>query len=109
MFANLFVLGICCRSAAKTKLTADGLVNKLGECSSKWSKSALQVMHQLWTEHGSLVQAHQEVQAVVSIGKVSLLKYNNKYNLTYIWGLKLYPGYIKILWVIEAPSVFNFT
>ncbi|XP_053483905.1 COMM domain-containing protein 6 [Ictalurus furcatus] len=58
------------RSAAKTKLTADGLVTKLGECSSKWSKSALQVMHQLWTEHGSLVQAHQELQAVASIGQL---------------------------------------
>ncbi|MCI4378261.1 hypothetical protein PGIGA_G00213830 [Pangasianodon gigas] len=58
------------RSAAKNNLTADGLVTKLGECTSKWSKSALQVMHQLWTEHGSLVKAHQEVQAVASIGQL---------------------------------------
>ncbi|KAF4087385.1 hypothetical protein AMELA_G00094820 [Ameiurus melas] len=58
------------RSAAKTKITADGLVTKLAECCSQWSKSALQVMHQLWTEHGSLVQAHQEVQAVASIGQL---------------------------------------
>ncbi|TSV41653.1 COMM domain-containing protein 6 [Bagarius yarrelli] len=58
------------RSAAKRKLTADGLVTKLGECGSKWSKSALQVMHQLWTEHGSVVQAHQELQAVASIGQL---------------------------------------
>ncbi|XP_060784690.1 COMM domain-containing protein 6 [Neoarius graeffei] len=58
------------RSAAKTKLTADGLVTKLGDCSSKWTKSALQVMHQLWTEHGSLVQAQQEAQAVASIGQL---------------------------------------
>ncbi|KAB5576898.1 hypothetical protein PHYPO_G00203810 [Pangasianodon hypophthalmus] len=58
------------RSAAKTNLTADGLVTKLGECTSKWSKSSLQVMHQLWTEHGSLVKAHQEVQAVASIGQL---------------------------------------
>lgn len=64
------VFVICCRSAAKTNLTADGLVTKLGECSSKWSKSALQVVHQLWSEHGSPVQAHQEVQAVASIGQV---------------------------------------
>ncbi|XP_027021788.1 COMM domain-containing protein 6 [Tachysurus fulvidraco] len=64
------LLSFTFRSAAKTKLTADGLVNKLVESCSKWSKSALQVMHQLWTEHGSLVQAYQEVQAVVSIGKL---------------------------------------
>ncbi|KAI5621348.1 COMM domain-containing protein 6 [Silurus asotus] len=58
------------RSAAKTNLTADGLVAKLGECNTKWSKSALQVVHQLWTDHGSLVQAHQEMQAVASIGQL---------------------------------------
>ncbi|XP_058246983.1 COMM domain-containing protein 6 isoform X2 [Hemibagrus wyckioides] len=27
-------------------------------------------MHQLWTEHSSLVQAHQEVQAVASTGQL---------------------------------------
>lgn len=78
---------ICCRSAAKTKLTADGLVTKLGECSSKWSKSALQVMHQLWTEHGSLVQTHQELQAVASIGQVRL--YFTHFMIPYIRRLKL--------------------
>ncbi|XP_026860982.1 COMM domain-containing protein 6 isoform X2 [Electrophorus electricus] len=27
-------------------------------------------MHHLWSEHGSLVQAHQEVQAMASIGQL---------------------------------------
>ncbi|XP_076857646.1 COMM domain-containing protein 6 [Brachyhypopomus gauderio] len=56
------------RSAAKSKLNADVLVTKLGEGSSKWSKSTLQVVHQLWSEHGSRVQAHQEEKAMCVTG-----------------------------------------
>ncbi|XP_036429342.1 COMM domain-containing protein 6 isoform X2 [Colossoma macropomum] len=58
------------RSAAKSKLTADLLISKLGEASCKWSKPALQVVHQLWTENGSLVQTHQEAQAMATIGQL---------------------------------------
>lgn len=86
-FLTFYVIAFCCRSAAKTKLTADGLVTKLGDCSSKWTKSALQVMHQLWTEHGSLVQAQQEAQAVASIGQVRLCF--NHIIIPYIRGHKL--------------------
>lgn len=58
------------RSAAKSKLTADHLITSLGEASSKWTKPALQVVHQLWTENASIVQAHQEAQAMASIGQL---------------------------------------
>ncbi len=58
------------RLAAKSNLSADVLVSKVTECSSKWSKSTLQLVHQLWTEHGALLHAHQEVLTMASIGQV---------------------------------------
>ncbi len=58
------------RLAAKSNLSADVLVSKLTECSSKWSKPTLQLVHQLWTEHGALLHAHQEVLTMASIGQV---------------------------------------
>lgn len=58
------------RLAAKSNLSADVLVSKLTECSSKWSKPTLQLVHQLWTEHGALLHAHQEVLTMASIGQL---------------------------------------
>ncbi|XP_043105454.1 COMM domain-containing protein 6 [Puntigrus tetrazona] len=58
------------RLAAKSNLSAEVLVSKLTECSSKWSKPTLQLVHRLWTEHGALVHAHQEVLTMASIGQL---------------------------------------
>ncbi|XP_052420719.1 COMM domain-containing protein 6 [Carassius gibelio] len=58
------------RLAAKSNLSSDVLVSKLTECSSKWSKSTLPVVHQLWTEHSALLHAHQEVLTMASIGQL---------------------------------------
>ncbi len=58
------------RLAAKSNLSAAVLVSKVTECSSKWSKPTLQLVHQLWTEHGALLHAHQEVLTMASIGQV---------------------------------------
>ncbi|XP_030642988.1 COMM domain-containing protein 6 [Chanos chanos] len=64
------LLSLNFRSAAKTNHTPDLLITELRESSSHWTKPALQVVHQLWSEHGALVQAHQEVQAMSSIGQL---------------------------------------
>ncbi|XP_016383205.1 COMM domain-containing protein 6-like [Sinocyclocheilus rhinocerous] len=56
------------RLAAKSNLSADVLVSKLTESNSNWSKPTLQLVHQLWTEHASLLHAHQEVLTMASIG-----------------------------------------
>ncbi|XP_067266235.1 COMM domain-containing protein 6 [Chanodichthys erythropterus] len=58
------------RLAAKSNLSADVLVSKLTECSSKWSKPNLQLVHQFWAEHGALLHAHQEVLTMASIGQL---------------------------------------
>lgn len=63
------------RSASKSKLTADLLSTRLSESSSKWTKPALQVVHQLWTENAAIVQAHQEAQAMASIGQLVDIKW----------------------------------
>ncbi|XP_068186036.1 COMM domain-containing protein 6 isoform X2 [Antennarius striatus] len=57
-------------SAGKSNLSADNLVSKLEEGSNKWPKASLQVMHKLWSEHGALVHAQQEVQAMLSISQL---------------------------------------
>ncbi|XP_013878658.1 COMM domain-containing protein 6 [Austrofundulus limnaeus] len=58
------------RSAGKNNLSAEGLLLKLEEGSNKWSKASLQVLHGLWSEHGTLVHAQQEAQSALSIGQV---------------------------------------
>ncbi|CDQ81769.1 unnamed protein product [Oncorhynchus mykiss] len=58
------------RSTEKNNLSADVLVARLGEGSSKWSKAALQVLHRLWSDQGALVNTHQESQAMLSIGQL---------------------------------------
>ncbi|XP_051998773.1 COMM domain-containing protein 6 [Xyrauchen texanus] len=58
------------RLAAKSNLSADVLVSKLNEGSCKWSKIALQLVHQLWTEHGALLHAHHELLTMASIGQL---------------------------------------
>ncbi|KAM8855729.1 COMM domain-containing protein 6 isoform 1-T2 [Spinachia spinachia] len=58
------------RSAGKSGLSADDLVSRLEEGANKWPKASLQVLHKLWSEHGALVHAQQEVQAVLGIGQL---------------------------------------
>ncbi|XP_070694284.1 COMM domain-containing protein 6 [Pempheris klunzingeri] len=58
------------RSAGKSNLSGDDLVSRLEEGSNKWPKASLQVLHSLWSEHGALVHAQQEVQAMLSISQL---------------------------------------
>lgn len=58
------------RSAGQSNISADELVSKLEDGSQKWSKSSLQVLHRLWSEHGAAVHAQQELQASLRIGQV---------------------------------------
>lgn len=58
------------RFAGNQSLSADSLISKLEESSSKWSKSALQVLHKLWSEHGSDVKLQQEAKGMLSIGQL---------------------------------------
>ncbi|XP_030284519.1 COMM domain-containing protein 6 isoform X2 [Sparus aurata] len=58
------------RSAGQSNSSADDLVSRLEEGSSKWPKASLQVLHRLWSEHGASVHAQQKLQATLSISQV---------------------------------------
>lgn len=58
------------RSAGKSNLSADDLVSRLEDGGSKWPKASLQLLHRLWSEHGALVHAQQEVQAMLSVSQL---------------------------------------
>ncbi|XP_053733968.1 COMM domain-containing protein 6 [Synchiropus splendidus] len=58
------------RSAGKSRLSGDQLVQKLEEANQKWAKAVLQILHRLWCEHGALVQAQQELQDTLSVGQL---------------------------------------
>ncbi|XP_061698021.1 COMM domain-containing protein 6 [Syngnathoides biaculeatus] len=58
------------RTAAKSKLSADDLVSRLEERSSRWTKESLQVFHSLWSEHGDSVQVPPVPQDLLSVGRL---------------------------------------
>ncbi|XP_049584354.1 COMM domain-containing protein 6 [Syngnathus scovelli] len=58
------------RSAGKSELSADDFVSRLEEGSKKWSKASLQVLHNLWSEHGGSVQVQQATQDLLSAGRL---------------------------------------
>ncbi|KAM6985834.1 COMM domain-containing protein 6 [Aplochiton taeniatus] len=58
------------RSAGKNNLSGDDLVSRLEEGSTNWTKAALEVVHGLWSNQGSLVHAHQEAQAMLSVSQL---------------------------------------
>ncbi|KAG5833113.1 COMM domain-containing protein 6 [Anguilla anguilla] len=64
------LLSFSFRSAAKSSLSAEQLISRLCESSSRWGKPALQVLHKLWSEQGSLVCSHQEVQSMITVGQL---------------------------------------
>ncbi|KAM4558021.1 COMM domain-containing protein 6 [Odontesthes bonariensis] len=58
------------RSGGKSNLSADEVVTKLEEGSTKWSKASLQVLRGLWSERGALVHAQQEARAMLSVSQL---------------------------------------
>lgn len=58
------------RYAGNQSLSADDLISKLEEGSSRWATSVLQVIHKLWSEHGAEVKSQQEAKGMLSIGQL---------------------------------------
>ncbi|KAK7882372.1 hypothetical protein WMY93_028546 [Mugilogobius chulae] len=58
------------RYAGKNSVSADGLISKLEEESSRWAKPCLQVIHKLWSEHGAEVQLQQKAKGMLSIDQL---------------------------------------
>lgn len=58
------------RYAGNHSLSPENLISKLEEGNSRWTKSVLQVIHKLWSEHGTEVKLQQEAKGMLSIGQL---------------------------------------
>lgn len=92
------------RSAGKSNLSGDDLVSRLEEGSNKWPKASLQVLHRLWSEHGALVQAQQEVQATLSIGRLVDMQWRLSMAVSSDTCRSLNSPYVSLLLKIVDPS-----
>ncbi|XP_054887802.1 COMM domain-containing protein 6 [Poeciliopsis prolifica] len=92
------------RSAGKNNFSADELVSKLEEGSSKWSKASLQILHTLWSEHGASVRAQQEVQSMLSIGQLVDMQWKLGMAVSSDTCRSLNSPYVSLLLKIVEPS-----
>ncbi|XP_051259032.1 COMM domain-containing protein 6 isoform X1 [Dicentrarchus labrax] len=92
------------RSAGKSNISGDDLVSKLEEGSNKWSKASLQVLHKLWSEHGALVHAQQEVQAMLSISQLVDMQWKLGMAVSSDTCRSLNSPYVSLLLKIVEPS-----
>lgn len=92
------------RSAGKSSLSGDDLVLRLEQDSNKWPKASLQVLHRLWSEHGALVHAQQEVQSVLSIGQLVDMQWKLGMAVSSDTCRSLNSPYVSLLLKIVEPS-----
>ncbi|XP_015243160.1 PREDICTED: COMM domain-containing protein 6 [Cyprinodon variegatus] len=92
------------RSAGKNNLSADDFVSKLEESCSKWSKTSLQVLQTLWSEHGAAVHAQQEAQSVLSIGQLVDVQWKLGMAVSSDTCRSLNSPYVSLLLKIAEPS-----
>ncbi|XP_045910818.1 COMM domain-containing protein 6 isoform X1 [Micropterus dolomieu] len=91
------------RSAGKNNLSGDDLVSSL-EGSNKWPKASHQVFHRLWSEHGALVHAQQEVQAMLSISQLVDMQWKLGMAVSSDTCRSLSSPYVSLLLKIVEPS-----
>ncbi|XP_034740652.1 COMM domain-containing protein 6 [Etheostoma cragini] len=92
------------RSAGKSNLSGDDLVSRLEEGSKKWPKASLQVLHRLWSEHGTLVHAQQQVQAMLSISQLVDMQWKLGMAVSSDTCRSLNSPYVSLLLKIVEPS-----
>ncbi|XP_008280207.1 COMM domain-containing protein 6 [Stegastes partitus] len=92
------------RSSGKSNISGDELVSKLEDSSNKWSKASLQVLHKLWSEQGALVNAQQEVQAMLSIGQLVDMQWKLGMAVSSDTCRSLNSPYVTLLLKIVEPS-----
>ncbi|XP_012719859.2 COMM domain-containing protein 6 [Fundulus heteroclitus] len=92
------------RSAGKNNLSADELVSKLKEGSSKWPKASLQVLHALWSEQGAAVRAQQDAQSMLSIGQLVDMQWKLGMAVSSDTCRSLNSPYVSLMLKIAEPS-----
>ncbi|XP_051882076.1 LOW QUALITY PROTEIN: COMM domain-containing protein 6 [Pristis pectinata] len=58
------------RAAAQSGVSAEDLVVKLADSSSKWSKQALQVIRHVWNEQGKLIVTTEDAKHMLTVGQL---------------------------------------
>ncbi|XP_072300947.1 COMM domain-containing protein 6 [Eucyclogobius newberryi] len=92
------------RFAGKHSLSADGLVSKLEEDSSRWAKPSLQVIHKLWSEHSAEVQLQQEAKGILSIGQLVDMQWKLGMAVSSDTCRSLNSPYVMVLLKVADPS-----
>ncbi|XP_067890424.1 COMM domain-containing protein 6 isoform X1 [Heterodontus francisci] len=64
------VISLFFRSAAQGNMTAEDLIVKLADSSSKWSKQALQVIRHVWNEQGKLIVTPEDAKHMLTVGQL---------------------------------------
>ncbi|XP_072884059.1 COMM domain-containing protein 6 isoform X3 [Hemitrygon akajei] len=57
------------RAAAQSDVSAEELIVKLSDSSSKWSKQALQVIRHVWNEQGKLIVTTEDAKHMLTVGQ----------------------------------------
>ncbi|XP_072114887.1 COMM domain-containing protein 6 isoform X1 [Mobula birostris] len=58
------------RAAAQCDVSAEELIVKLSDSSSKWSKQALQVIRHVWNEQGKLIGTAEDAKHMLTVGQL---------------------------------------
>ncbi|XP_069746652.1 COMM domain-containing protein 6 isoform X2 [Narcine bancroftii] len=58
------------KAAAQSGISAEELVIKLANSSSKWSKQALQVIRHVWNEQGKLIGTTEDAKHMLTVGEL---------------------------------------
>ncbi|XP_072884050.1 COMM domain-containing protein 6 isoform X2 [Hemitrygon akajei] len=64
------VITLIFRAAAQSDVSAEELIVKLSDSSSKWSKQALQVIRHVWNEQGKLIVTTEDAKHMLTVGQL---------------------------------------
>ncbi|XP_059826400.1 COMM domain-containing protein 6 isoform X2 [Hypanus sabinus] len=64
------VITLIFRAAAQRDVSAEELIVKLSDSSSKWSKQALQVIRHVWNEQGKLIVTTEDAKHMLTVGQL---------------------------------------
>ncbi|XP_067842633.1 COMM domain-containing protein 6 isoform X2 [Heptranchias perlo] len=66
----IHVISLFFRSAAQSNMSAEELIVKLTDSSSKWSKQVLQVIRHVWNEQGKQIVTPEDAKHMLTVGQL---------------------------------------
>lgn len=92
------------RYAGNQSLSADDLISKLEEGSSRWAKPVLRAIHKLWSEHGAEVKLQQEAKGMLSIGQLVDMQWKLGMAMSSNTCRSLNSPYVMVMLKVADPS-----